>query len=258
MRIFARARAVWLACAALAAVVSRAQTQSPEFEVASVKPANGGPEGVWNEGSHERVRMLNLTLKSIVANAYNLKDYAVDGPAWIDSARFDIVAKIPPEVAKLSERQRWQQIRAMSQRMLADRFKLSVHRDTRELPVYALEIAKGGVKLEKTGEPSNDWVSAQVRRGHISAKQMPMVQLVAILTGTLERPVIDSTDFRDVFDIELDWSDDAAPARAAPDTIADKPSLFTALQEQAGLKLVPRKSPIPVLVVDHAQQPSEN
>jgi uncharacterized protein (TIGR03435 family) len=85
-----------IAVSLCAPCVAEAQSAAPQFEVASVKPSNSGPQGVWNEGSHERVRMLSMTLKSIVAEAYGIKDHNVYGPAWIESERFEIIAKISP------------------------------------------------------------------------------------------------------------------------------------------------------------------
>ncbi len=249
MRLHATALLVFAATAA-------AQPAPPQFEVASVKPSNSGPQGVWNEGSHERLRMLNMTLKSIVAQSYGVKDHVVFGPSWIESERFEIIAKISPETAKLPEDQRNQAIRAMSQSLLADRFKLQIHRETRDMPVYVLVPAKGGVKLAPAGAPSNDWVRAAVGRGSLTAKQMPMAQLLSILGGILNRQVLDESGIRGVFDIALEWSPDALDG--APAAASDKPSVFTALQEQAGLKLESRKIPMKVLVVDHAEQPSGN
>lgn len=236
------------ACVALA--------QGPDFEVASVKKANGGPQGVWNEGSHERIRMLNMTLKSIVAQCYGIKDHNVFGPSWIDSERFEILAKISPETAKLPERARNQAILAMAQRLLADRFQLQVHREMRDMPVYVLVPAKGGVKLTVAGPPSNDWVRAMVGRGNLKAAQMPMAQLLSILGGILQREVLDESGIHGVFDIALEWSPDQGAAADAPPS--DKPTLFTAIQEEAGLKLEARKQSTSVLVIDRVERPAEN
>jgi uncharacterized protein (TIGR03435 family) len=238
--------------------IAAAQSAAPQFEVASVKPVNSGPQGVWNEGSHERVRMLNMTLKSIVAQAYGIKDHDVFGPGWIDYERFEIIAKISPETARLPDRQRWKQIGAMTQALLADRFKLEVHRETREMSVYVLIPAKGGVKLSETGAPSNDWVRAQVGYGSLIAKQMPTAQLLSILGGIVHREVLDQSGIKGVFDIALNWAPDDVAANPATGSAADKPSIFTAMQEQAGLKLELRKVPMEVVVVDRAERPSGN
>lgn len=237
--------------------IAGAQSAAPQFEVASVKPVNSGPIGVWNEGSHERVRMLNMSLKSIVAQAYGIKAHDVFGPAWIASENFEIIAKIAPETAKLPEEQRWKQIQAMTQSLLADRFKLEVHRDTREMPVYALIPAKGGLRLGPIGPPSNDWVRVQVGHGTLQAKGMPTAQLLSILGGIVHREVLDATGIQGVFDIKLDWAPDEAAANATAGA-SDKPSIFTAMQEEAGLKLESRKVTMQVIVVDRAERPSGN
>jgi uncharacterized protein (TIGR03435 family) len=235
-----------------------AQIPAPQFEVASVKPVNSGPQGVWNEGSHERVRMLNMTLKSIVGQAYGVKAHDVFGPPWIASESFEIIAKIAPETAKLPDEQRWKQIQAMTQALLADRFKLEVHRETREMPVYALVPAKGGLKLGSIGPPSNDWVRTQVGNGTLQAKEMPTAQLLSILGGIVHREVLDESGIQGVFDIKLDWAPDDVAANPATSVATSKPSIFTALQEQAGLKLESRKVPMQVVVVDRAERPSGN
>jgi uncharacterized protein (TIGR03435 family) len=247
-----------IAVSVCASCIATAQSDAPQFEVASVKSSNSGPQGVWNEGSHERVRRLNMTLRSIVAQAYGIKDHDVFGPAWIDSERFEIIAKISPETANLPERARWKQIGAMTQALLADRFKLEVHRETREMPVYVLIPAKGGVKLGETGAPSNDWVRAQLGPGSLVAKQMPTAQLLSILGGIVHREVLDQSGIKGVFDIALKWAPDDVAANPATGGAAVKPSIFTALQEQAGLKLESRKVPMEVVVVDHAERPSGN
>jgi uncharacterized protein (TIGR03435 family) len=247
-----------IALVVCAPCIAAAQSGGPQFEVASVKPSNGGPQGVWDEGSHERVRMLNMTLKSIVAEAYGVKDHRVFGPAWIESERFEIIAKISPETAKLPDEQRVKQILAMAQALLADRFKLEVHRETREMPVYALLPAKGGLKLSQTGPPSDDWVRTQIGRGRLVSKQMPTAQLLSILGGILNREVLDESGIKGVFDIALDWAPDDVAANPATSGGAVKPSIFTALQEQAGLKLESRKVPMQVVVVDRAERPSGN
>jgi uncharacterized protein (TIGR03435 family) len=231
-----------------ASCVAVAQSAAPEFEVASVKPSKGGAGGMWDEG--ERLRM-NMPLKAMITEAYGVKDNNIFGPAWIDAERFEIIAKIPADAAKLPGAERWKQIHAMMQALLADRFKLEVHRETREMAVYALLAAKSGVKLIRTGPPSEYWVRTAGGRGNLTAQQMPMDQLLSILGKALHREVLDESGIDGVFDIRLEWAPDGAAA-------SDKPSLFTALQEQAGLRLEARKTPRQVVVVDRAERPSEN
>jgi uncharacterized protein (TIGR03435 family) len=234
------------------AVLSTLAIGAEEFEVASVKLAQPGKQGVWSTG--DRVRMLNLTLHELIATAYDVKDYQVSGPPWISADRFDIIAKISPDVAKLAWNQEFEHVRAMTQTLLADRFKLELHRDSKELPVYALVPAKGGAKLRELGPNPGDMVKTHRSAGHLAAQQMPMVQLIEILNDILKRPILDETGIKGIFDITLDWAPDVDTPGAAADT---RPSLFTAIQEQLGLKLESRRSSIPVLVVDRAEKPSE-
>jgi uncharacterized protein (TIGR03435 family) len=194
---------------------------------------------------------INLTPKSILIEAYGVKGNNIFGPAWIDAERLEIIAKISPETTKLPDAERSKKIHAMMQALLADRFKLQVHRETRERQVYALVPAKSGVKLIRTGSPSESWVRTAGGHGSVTAKQMPMGQLLSILGGVLHSEVLDDSGIDGVFDIKLDWAPDGAAA-------SDKPSLFTVLQEQAGLRLEARKAPRGVIVVDRAERPSEN
>jgi bla regulator protein blaR1 len=113
----------------------------------------------------------------------------------------------------------------MSQALLADRFKLEVHRETREMPVYTLLPAKGGLNLSLTGPPSNDWVRAQIGRGSLVAKLMPTAQVISILGGILHREVLDESGIDGVFDIALDWAPDDVAANPVASGGADKPSI---------------------------------
>jgi uncharacterized protein (TIGR03435 family) len=237
-----------IALSICAPCVAAAQTGTPEFEVASVKPSTGGTGGMWDEG--ERLR-INMPLKAMLTEAYDVKDTNIFGPAWIDAERFEIIAKIPPDAAKLPGAERWKQIHAMMQALLADRFKLQVHREMREMSVYALLPAKGGVRLSRTGPPSEYWVRTAGGKGSLTAQKMPMDQLLSILGKALHREVLDESGIEGVFDIKLDWAPDGT-------TPSDKPSIFTALQEEAGLRLEARKMPREVIVVDRAVRPSEN
>jgi len=178
MTQFATALPILLAVATQTA--AQAAPADPQFEVASVKPANPGPRGVWTD-SPIRIRMMNMSLKELVAFAFDLKDYQLAGLAWIDSERFDIFAKTPSEVADLQEAERWRQKLAMIRSLLADRFKLAVHRESKDLPVYALVIAKNGAKIQEIGPDSGYYVKGDIHRGHIAAQRMPMSQLVDIL-----------------------------------------------------------------------------
>ena len=300
--------------------------ESPTFEVASVKPAEPQPEGMM------RVRMsggpgtpdpgqltyTNVSLKNVLINAYDVNDYQISGPNWLDRERFDIVAKIPQGTTK-------EQFRLMLQNLLAERFKLALHHETKELPIYALVVGKGGPKLKEAVEedaatpqgaaapppppPGRD-EAAPVRlkmdadgmpkppsgmgrngvfmmtmygsgglRTRMVCKDQPISALLATLSNLLGRPVVDATGLKAKYDITLDYTPDGLngptmmmpppppphdgtagggpPMASAPDM--GGPTIFTALQDQLGLKLEQRKGPVDLLVIDRLEKvPTEN
>jgi uncharacterized protein (TIGR03435 family) len=256
-------------------VFAQPASTASEFEVASVRLGQpGGPHGIWTDGSRDRIRILGLNLKELIAEANEIKTYQVSGPAWIDTERYDVLAKIPSDVAALPSKERWMRIRAMERTLLADRFKASLHRETKDFPVYELVVAKKGPKIRELGPSTGDNVVAEIGKGHLSAKKMSMAQFVDILNHRVDRPVINLTGIDGVFDITLDWAPEQKngdPLRAArqkengnePDSSTElldgKPPLMIAIQEQLGLRLDLRKAPLEVLVVDHAERlPTEN
>jgi len=146
----------------------------------------------------------------------------------------------------------------MMQALLADRFKLALHRDTKELPVYALTIARGGPKLSASG---GEFPRMRIGRGQIEAQKWTMAKFASDLARQLGRPVIDRTELAGTYDFKLEWTpDESQPGSAEPGgerTISVVgPSIFTALQEQLGLRLESTKGPVEILVVDHVEKPS--
>lgn len=251
-------------CAGVLAVTAgccfaQSTAAAPEFEVASVKPSQSTKQGVWTDGSPGRIRMLNMSLKDLITFAYKVKDYQVSGPAWIDSDRYDVFATLPSDAAKLPDKERWKQTLAMSRTLLESRFHLTTHRETKEMPVYGLVVDKNGAKIRELGPNPGDNVNIRIIRGSLSAERMPMSQLISILNGQLDRPVVDLTGIKGVFDIKLEWTPETNDSQTATSGEPErKPSLPVALQEQLGLKLEGRKSPVEILVVDHAEKASEN
>jgi uncharacterized protein (TIGR03435 family) len=222
----------------------------PAFEIASVKP-DASETGVdrldFSKGS---VIIVNVSLKRLIGMAYGVaegRDYLFSGPQWLDSERFDITAKFPPETAKA-------EVLLMLQRLLEERFALKLHREGREFSVYALTIAKGGPKLHPTSKPGPYRFSAQP--GHASGFSLSMPQFADRLSRPvfqLDRQVVDFTGLAGTFDIAIDWR----PERTLSDDDTDaaaKSSIFSALSEQLGLKLEPRKTRLDVLVVDSANK----
>lgn len=215
------------------------------FEVASVKPNDSGSGHSDVDVDGNLLRMKNVTLKACIVWAFRTTDAQVSGPSWLESERFDITAKTEsgnPEPQML-------------QAVLAERFKLAAHRETKEQTLYELVVAKNGPKLKKSDPGEDDTTS---RRGHLTATRVSMPRLALFLAGPnirLGRPVVDKTGLDGVFDFTLDWTLDS-DAEKSPD---HPPSIFVALQEQLGLKLEARKGPVEVLIVDHVEKlPTEN
>jgi|SRR5579863_2033945 len=251
-------------------VASQAAPQSLTFEVASIKPtdpSNQHREYFVTPGGGFSGR--GLTLKILIARTYNLLDSQILGGAdWINSERYDIQAKalrnagdesvpndlskLTPEQAKILQDQFLERARAL----LADRFQLKFHREAKDLPVYKLVVAKGGPKIRQ----GTDTPRVQLRRNQIDAKAQPLASLVGILTQRLGRPVLDETGLKGNYDFNLQWAPDPSPTPpnsvAAPDP--GGPSIFTAIEEQLGLKLESKRGPVEIFIIDHAERPSEN
>ncbi len=186
------------------------------------------------------------------------------GPKWLDSERFDIEAAMDSSafdrMRTLSRDQRMLQKQAMFQQLLADRFKLRVHWETREVPVYALTVVKGGPALSKAKQPELG-LGTSAGVGLVGANGATLAEIAQVLTQEasqeLGRMVIDKTGIEGKYDIKLQWTPDGggSPASAGANP---GPSIFTAIQEQLGLKLESTKGPVQVLVIDHVEMPSEN
>jgi uncharacterized protein (TIGR03435 family) len=264
--------------------------KSPVFEVASIKPIKSIPQGMYfriQPGG--RFSANAITGKFLLQQAYGVKDSQVVGaPSWLDSERFDIDAKPDEETGaafdKLSPDERRQQLMLMLQSLLADRFKLSLTHETKDLPVYALVAAKNGPKLHestyKPPENSPDMPRApgvggaaqagmmMNGRGQLTSTYGDMNMLADVLSRFVGRPVINKTGLTGKYDFTLKWTPEegqgpvmpgARPAGdEAPPPDASGASIFTAIQEQLGLKLEPQKAPMDVLVIQHVERPSEN
>jgi uncharacterized protein (TIGR03435 family) len=220
----------------------------PAFEVASVRPNKSSDGSSTFNTSNGSVHSTNCSLRDFIRWAFNVKDYQIAGPDWLSSQRFDIVAKAPsPDTDD--------QLMAMLQELLAERFKLAIHRETKEGAAYALVVGKNGLKLKEVeAGPEHS-----TRRGnYLSAQKMSMSQLADSLSQRVHLPVSNMTGVKGVFDIELKWAPGEGERRRDGDN-ADGPSIFTAVQEQLGLKLESRKGPMEIIVVDHAERvPTEN
>ena len=257
---------------------SRVQNTSAsalQYEVASIKPNKYSSHmlglGFWIE----RFTATGVTLQGLIREAYEVEDNQISGaPAWLDSERYDIEAKadksVADELQKLSFDQRLVEYRRMLQALLGDRFQLTLHRETKELPVYALVIAKKGPKLQETHPGDNDSTGMTFGRGLLKGEGVPIALLVRHLSQQrLGRPVLDKSGLTGKYDFTLQWTpeENRAPmfkgtrdGGQGPDSPPDSsgPSIFTAIQEQLGLRLESQKGPVEVLVIDHVERPSEN
>jgi uncharacterized protein (TIGR03435 family) len=236
------------------------------FEVSTVKLSkadSGNSSSNFNDG---RFTATNEPLKNIMEySAYGIPQPRIlGGPKWLDSERFDIQAKMEGVAAErlkaLSRDQRRAETQAMFQQLLADRFKLAVHWETRELPVYALVVAKHGPILhESKNAPGESGTSAST--GELSAKGLTLTEFAETLTQELSselgRVVIDRTGIQGRYDLALKWTPQSGMNDSASQPDAG-PSFFTALTEEVGLKLESAKGPVKVLVIDHVEMPTEN
>jgi uncharacterized protein (TIGR03435 family) len=238
------------------------QTAGPAFEVASVKPHNL-PAGTFGFGSGavkisgNRVTSTQAGVQGLLMYAYGVKDYQIIGVARRDapwSDFFDIEATTPGEDAAAED-----QVRQMIQGLLAQRFQLKLHRETRVLPVYDLIVGKNGSKLRESAPDTKPGVA--VTPGpviRITFSNTPISELVRLLDGPsfVDRPVLDKTGLKGGYDFTLEFSRGGSGGDAAD---PDGTSIFTAVQEQLGLKLDPAKEPTEVLVIDHVEsRPSAN
>jgi len=292
----------------------------PEFDAATVRPSapitdgrirvmmSGGP-GTPDPG---RLNYENVTLRSVLTKAYGVKTYQISGPAWLDSERFDLTAKVPAGTSK-------EQFGLMLQNLLAERFKMTLHREKKELPAYALVVGKGGSKLKPSApeEPASDpaappppppspggirmnpqmgrdgfpqmpagmggrgmAVMMMPGRAKVQANRTTIARLTEMLEQQLDRAVIDETGLQGNYDFTLVFEPDASrgmmggmggmlagmgrsgpggpDGQHQPDS-EPAANLFTAVQEQLGLKLDARKSPVEMLVIDRLEKtPTEN
>jgi len=259
--------------AAVALIVSSAgvfaQAPAPRpkfdaFEVATIKPVEHEAKSsryITMQGANRFVEK-DYTLKLLIAAAYNLNAKEIaGGPAWIESDHYDIVAVTPGEVRPTHDEQM-----AMLRNLLADRFKLTFHREQKEFSIYELEVAKGGPKL-KASTASADAPVALIstvypQRMVLPARNATMSDLVSLMQrAMLDRPVVDKTGISGRFDFDLEWAPDETQfGGEVPIASADAPTapLFTAIQQQLGLKLEATRGPVDALIVDEAERPSEN
>jgi uncharacterized protein (TIGR03435 family) len=251
---------------ALLCAGSPAQTAAAHktFDVASIHINHMETDGhhhIVNDPAESHFRTVNLALRDLIQFAYGLPDSQIlGGPAWLDSIMFDIDAKSDPSVDAqlhaLPTEQARHQKQLMVQALLADRFQFKAHQETRQLPVYALIVAKDGPKFNPS-EINGTTIDTVRTRLHIAGSNDTISILARELAQVLGRVVLNQTGLSGRYDLSLRWTRDdaAALASSSPD---DPPGIFTAIQEQLGLKLESTKGFVPMLVIDSVEMPSAN
>jgi uncharacterized protein (TIGR03435 family) len=232
--------------AAFLLYVGSALCQSPpRIEVASVKASHADPAHWGVTTGHGRIRAENVTLKRCMMGAWSIgPNQIVGGPDWLNTDRFEIEARADQPVdddAVLS---------VLLRGILAERFKLALHHETRPMEAYVLEVAKNGPKMETAaGGESIDFA----RNGGLDSKNATMQHFAEVLSRQMDLPVVNRTGLDGVFNLKLEWTPQTA--QQSPDA---GPTIYTAIQEQLGLRLRAEKTPIDVLVIDHVERPAEN
>ncbi len=269
-----------------APVLAQTGDSAMVFEAASVKPfvegtlvdysgCAGGPDS----DDPGQVICKYATLRMMLTKAYGVKTPEIFGPSWIDNDRFEVIAKVPHGATR-------EQIPAMYRNMLAERFRLAVHHETRPLPGYALTIAKGGLKIKESQPPSANppaedpppangklpvdedgfpilrpsviaqgpMILFRNGRARLLAGNTTMARLAQSLSGQLNQVVVDETGLTGKYDMTLNWTPDQTEPGGRPNPTAPSEDLLTALERQLGLKLVAKKIPRDTIVIDHVEK----
>ncbi len=232
-------------------VLAPAFAQAPQaFDVASIRPNHSGSmDSNVDSTAGGRLTVTNETLRELIKLAFSVKDYQISGaPGWIDSERYDIAAKTESTV-KLS----LEELKALLRALLVDRFSMKSHLETKEGIIYTLRMGKDGSRLTRHDDGTG--TKARASCGHLVGGRVTTAVLATMLSRQLEHDVTDDTELPGKYDFQLDWTPDAG---ACPGATADQPSIFTAVQQQLGLRLESAKGPVEVLIIDHIQAPSEN
>ena len=245
--------------------------QRPRFEAASVKPNQSPDAGINNRFSPGRFAYVNTPVEQFVYLAFNFpSDRVVDVPDWARREKYDITATHNPQYQAFSP-----QVRAMLQRLLEERFSLQTHRETRDMLVYELvktrsdglgpRLRISGVDCSPGGTADKAQCGTRISTGLIDGRFVNWRMVVDQLPSATGRAVIDKTGLNGMFDVRLEWSPDpavmrspeaAAAARAAAATPGERVDIFTALQEQLGVKLQSARAPLEVLVIDKLERPT--
>jgi uncharacterized protein (TIGR03435 family) len=248
------------------------------YDAVSVKQNKSDTDGLLTMMRGDVYSGNNMRIINLVSQAYDIKQDLIFGmPGWTDGAHFDVEAKMSPEDAEAFNKLTLEERKAASKVLLLDilkeRFHLKAHVETKQLPIYDLVIAKGGLKMKATTEGDTDpnvvkGPDGKARRGLLHFQDGMLTDqgveifptLVGQLTNLMHRMVIDKTGLKGRFDVTLKYAPDRDAPAGADNGLPqdDAPSIFTALEEQLGLKLQPDKGPVDTVVIDHVEQPTEN
>lgn len=250
---------------AVAAIGVWAQSVAPKtFDVVSVKVSAPDEHNsfMFQNLSGGTIRLVGVPLRMLIMQSYDVKAFQISGgPDWIRVERWDIMAKAEGAEGRLPRTEE----NPMLQALMADRFQLKVHRETKEMPVYALVVGKNGSKLVPSTSSERQFRSGN---GTLTIKKGGTTALAAWLSRDLGRVVIDKTGLNGEYDYKLEWTSD--PGEGGPESIGmppeaprphvdtNGPSIFTALREQLGLRLVSQKGPVEIIVIDSVEKPSAN
>jgi uncharacterized protein (TIGR03435 family) len=271
------------------AVLARAQdapADIPKFDVATIKPNKSGEMRMMMRFVPDGLTMEGVPVQLMIQGAFNVEqDRVLGAPGWVKTDRYDVQAKVAPEDAPKLDKLKPEQRQEMLQPLLEDRFNLKFHHETREMPVYALVVAKGGPKLKASAPPEGGdaakgkFGSLMMGVGNLESAGSSVDMLAHVLSRQVGRTVIDKTGLSGKFDYTLHFTPENMPPRMGPGPAAGPasgpdggkpgadappspdtsgPDIFTALEEQLGLKLVSEKGPVDVIVIDHIDKPSEN
>jgi uncharacterized protein (TIGR03435 family) len=237
---------------------SNAQTSGTpsKFDVASIRLNKSGDTNGWiGPGPNGGLKSQNNSALQLITFAYNVRDFQVEGgPAWLKSDRFDILAT-SERLAAAKTLEDWHQNRERVRNLLIERFKLQAHLETRELPAYTVTVDKQGHKLKPSRADEIEKTHLRIGRGTLQATAVPLDMVMEGLSSILGRKVVNETGLTDTYTFNLEWTPDTL---ATNNSEAVNGSIFTAIQEQLGLKLSSSKRPVEIVVVERLERPTEN
>ena len=237
-----------------AAALAQETLTAPAYDVSTVKPSKADATtagSMFNGGKYEGT---NITVRGLLGSAFGKREALIVGmPQWAKQLHFDVQGKSLDTDESSLKKQNMKDRQLMLRKLLEDRFQLKWHMEQREIPVYAMVVAKGGIKMKAPAETQRGSGISMRKRGEMNGRNCPMEVLASVLSDGLDRPVVDQTGLTERYDFTLTFTPDNAPVSADAEAM---PSIFTAVQEQLGLKLQPGKAMQEILVIDSVSQPN--